>query len=137
MIRSVIMFCAEGVVQDAQTNNISAFNIFQRLASPAFPLFIQKFYVFNLLEREDSDPAIIDCRIVITNNEIELFSFPARIDFRNSNLTRSIGTIVGLSITNPGTLTFTFYMGSTSLASYIIKVDNTNPPQGTIENTNP
>jgi hypothetical protein len=46
MIKPILTLCAEGVVIDRETNNVSVFNILEQLSSPGFPLFIQKLFFF-------------------------------------------------------------------------------------------
>ncbi|MDD5681270.1 MAG: hypothetical protein PHI59_08545 [Candidatus Omnitrophica bacterium] len=129
MIKSTIMLCAEGIVRDTESNNISVFNILEQFTSEGFPLFIQKFYVFNYLERELADPSQIDCQVIITNNNAELASVPIHIDFLDKLRNRAIVTVNGLAILNPGRLTARMMLNGVELGSYKIDVVSSRPPE--------
>ena len=131
MIKSIIMLCAEGIVRDGESNNISAYNIFEQFATPGFPLLIPKLYVFNLLERDDDDPTQLDCRVIVKNNDTELVSLPIRVDFLDKMRNRTIITIGGLAVRAPGILKASILLGEQELDSYIIKVISNRPPEET------
>jgi len=106
MIRGRLCIIAENVVRDAETNNISVINIIEELHAQGFPLFAPKVVFFVLWERELTDPPIYHSEVIVTINEQRLHTGPVEIDFREGRRHRSIITILGLVIPQPGQLTF-------------------------------
>lgn len=136
MIISKLMLCAENVIRDAETNKISVFNIFEKIASPGFPLFIQKLLVFNRIERAKDDPRQIDCELKIMNNDIELLKKPLRVDFQDRMRNRTIVDISGLTVPNPGILKVILSYAERDLNSYEIIVNRIGEPQVEIQGEN-
>ncbi len=135
MITCKVMVAAEGIVRDAETNNISVFNILENLSVTSFPLFMQKLYVLCYIRREDGDPTQIDCEIKVSINDDELVAMPLRLDFLDQNVNRATGLIQGLAIPSPGTLHFVFLYDGSELNSYTITVKKTGKPETTTTTT--
>ena len=106
MIRSKLCVLAESVVQDVQTNTISIFVIIEDLNTQGFPLFIPKMTFFVSWERDLTDLSQYNAEFSVTLNEQRLHTAPVNIDFRNALRHRSIVTVGGLVIPQPGQLTF-------------------------------
>ncbi len=102
MISSILMLCGEGVVRDADTNNVSVFNIFDQVSSQNFPFLIHKVSVFNVLSKDSEDEDEADFFIKFFSNKNELMKLPVRIKFGRENKTRSIFQINGLVVPEPG-----------------------------------
>jgi hypothetical protein len=128
MLTPILMVCSEAVSRDAETNTISIFTIFENFNSPSFPLLIPKLVVFNLFERVSDDPQIFDCTVRVLINELQLHEVPIRINFEDKMKSRTILTVGGLLIPNPGILTFNFIHDTRTIAQYKIEVINTGQP---------
>ena len=50
MIQLKLLLCAQGVVRDADSNNVSAFNILESIQAAGFPMFIQQLDILALLD---------------------------------------------------------------------------------------
>jgi len=128
-MKCIISFAAEGIILDSRTNNISAFNILESLASPGFPLFIQKMFFFSLLlyEIETDEGAVL--KLVVKNNDQLLIDIPTSANFKKKNRTRQIVQIGGMAIPTTGTLSFHLMKEANELCSYSIEVNKIGDPK--------
>ena len=122
MITSTLMLCAEGVVRDRESNNISVFNILEKMQPAGFPILIQRLFVLAFLERLPTDLEDLECVARITIGEVELTTLPGRVNFQGQTLARWIIQLQGLVIPNPGVLSITLLYGEQRLSSYNIDV---------------
>jgi hypothetical protein len=122
------MLCSERVVIDKETNNTSIFNILENMHSAGFPLFVQKFDFFALLQRLENDPQRIDLNLKIYNNDNLLLDHRMSADFQEKLRNRVTIHINGIAVPNPGILVVTLFLGNVALGSYEIKVSLTGSP---------
>lgn len=137
MIEAKLTLCAENIIRDAATNNISFINLIENINSPGFPLFIQKFMVFNLIERTGKDSEQIDCELKIAINDKDLIKQPLSLNFQDKMKIRSIVDIDGLTIPNPGILRVILSYKEKSLGAYEISVNKVGKPKVDIESSLP
>ncbi|MBC8205036.1 hypothetical protein ISS30_09610 [bacterium] len=133
MTRLKLLLCAEGVIRDAEINTISIYNIIEELNSPGFPLFLQKMYIFSLLERDPKDPSEIECKIKLINNENQLQEIDIKADFKDKKRHRFILRIDGLVLQSPGNLIAIVEKECEELGRYTIELKYTSEPKATIE----
>lgn len=74
----------------------------EEIVGQAFPVFIPKFCIFLLSEREKGDKSVVNGEIKIMNNDSELHKFPLKVDFETKKRNRNIIKIGGFAIPNPG-----------------------------------
>lgn len=135
IMNSPIAFCAEGIVIDSKSNNVTAYNILERISSPGFPLFIQRLFFFCLIEKEDHEPKRADFTLEVFNNEVKLFDMKISADFKAENRNRQIVEIGGLAIPSPGKLTFYLKHNKKIFCSYSIEIKQIKKPSS-IKNIN-
>lgn len=123
MIKSKIFLCAESVICDTGTNNISIFNVLQNISSSGFPVLIHKFTIFSVMERSKEDLEELSCELKIANNDEELLIKPLNVDFQNKKRIRTTVNIKGLTIPNSGVLDIILSYEGRVLGSYEISVD--------------
>ena len=128
-MKCIMSFAAQGIIRDAQTNNISAFNILETLSSPGFPLFIQKIFFFSLLVKENDTENLFDLNLIVKNNEQNLLETPIKADFQDQMRNRQIIEIGGMPIPAPGILSFHLMKESTELCSYSIEIQQVGKPR--------
>ncbi len=104
MLVPKLSFIAEGIIRDAVSNNISAFNILEGIAAQGFPFFFQHLNFFVLWEKELNDPDIYEGTLRIYNNSSPLIEDKYKIDFLGKTRNRSIVNVNGLLIKEPGIL---------------------------------
>jgi len=126
VLNPLICLAAQGIVRDAETNNISAFSILEQLNPAGFPAFVATMGFLVIWRKAEGDPEQYDGEFRIHNNATELLRQPIRIDFEGSPSHRSIVGMGGLVLQEPGTLRFSIWVGGNELAHYEVKV--TNPP---------
>lgn len=110
MIRPKLCFAAEGIVRDGDTNLVSAFNIFEAIVAPGFPLFIQRMVSFALWERERNDPEIINGHFRVTLDGNLLVEAETMVSFQGLPRTRNFVNVAGLVVPRPGQLLFQFVL---------------------------
>ena len=103
-MKSVYMLCAEGVVVDRRTNNVSIFNIMEEINSVGFPLLINKLYAVSLINREANDEDTTEAHFEFKLDDKVLLNANTSINFQNRQKTRSVLEVSGLVIPVPGTL---------------------------------
>jgi len=126
-MKSILTFIAEGIVIDAKSNNVSAFNILEVISSVGFPVFIQRIFFFNVLEKGDNESEEI--MLLIKNNEEELLRQKATIKFENNIRHRNIMEIGGLAIPAPGILSFEVQHNDKIIGEYSIEIKKIGPPK--------
>jgi len=122
MIHSKLMLFAENIIRDTQTNKISAINIIEELASPGFPLFMAGLNVLTLLEREKDDAQTINFLLKLRLDENELAGLEVGADFQDKLRNRSIVTINGLVLPNPGILRAVLFLNEKEFALHEVSV---------------
>lgn len=133
MIESKILLCADGIVRDAESNNISIFNIIEELSSRGFPTFRPNFSCFSSLERATEDSQEYDLQLKVFNNSVELATINAHVNFQDKMRNRLIIGIQGLVIPDPGILKIILYDGERALNSYAITVKHIGQPELRLE----
>lgn len=128
MIKPLIILCSDAVVIDKDSNNASIFNILENLNSSGFPLFLQKFDFFVLLQRTDADPQRINLNLKIYNNETMLLDHRMNVDFQQKLKNRVTIHINGIAIPNPGILKAVLFYNDAELGSYDIAVSQIGSP---------
>lgn len=124
----IISFAAEGIIRDVKTNNISAFNILERIASPGFPLFIQRMFFFSLIEKDDEVENRSDLMLLINNNQQPLAEIPIPLDFQDKSRIRQIVEIGSLPIPAPGKLTYHLMQKDKQLCEYSVVIELVGKP---------
>lgn len=122
MIKSKLLFCAEGVTVDRQSNNVSAFNIIEQLNFQNLPVVWPKMVVLSLIERDEGDKGDWNGGIRIILADKEIADQKIVLPYKGTRRSRYIMTVGGLPITQPGKLEITLYSGEDNLMSYIIDV---------------
>ena len=105
------LICAQSVITDKTTNQVSIFNIVEYLTSNLFPFQIPVLALFISLEREEVDPLSVFLSLRILIDEIQLFNHPIQVSF-----------IEGLLINKSGTLNFLIEYNNVVLKSYSFSI---------------
>jgi hypothetical protein len=125
MVRSLVCLAAENVVRDATSNSISVFNILEGVSGNGFPLLVQRTAFLTVWERERVDPQDYAGRFAVSLGGTELIARNVSVNFRDKLRNRSILTVNGLVIPQPGTLVFSLTISSDVVARYAVEVSAT------------
>jgi hypothetical protein len=129
MITVKLMACASSVIRDADSNQISIFNIIDGVAAHGFPFLIQQFAVIVILQRDPAtDPADHEATFQLRLGDQVLAEGNAAVRFDDKRHTRQILRMQGLVVPAPGTLQARFTMGTLS-ETYEIFVEPMTPAQ--------
>jgi hypothetical protein len=119
---AIVCLAAKGVVRDADSGNISVFAILERLAPEGFPVLLQEVGLLIIWRRLQGEPQVFDAVVQIHNNSRQLLQSPLRADFGPTALHRSIVSLQGLVIYEPGNLRFSVSIGTDEVAHYEVEV---------------
>lgn len=103
-MKSVYMLCADGIVIDRRTNNVSLFNVVEEINSVGFPLLINKLYAICLMNREVHDEDMTDAHFEFKLDNKVLLKAKTNINFQQKHRTRVVLEVSGLILPVPGTL---------------------------------
>ena len=122
----IACLAAKGVVRDADSNNISVYNIIEQLNPEAFPGIFPELSLLGIWRRVDNEGPS-DLQLVITNNQHQLSDSVVRLDFGTTTRSRTIVSLQGMPVLEPGRLRFEFRQHGALLSSYEIVVDPAAP----------
>jgi len=124
MITSSMMICAERVIRDIQTNQISVINILEEMTPEGLPIFIQRLMIFAFLHREIKvDPEKITCIFRISTGSQKLFEHELDVHFQDKATNRSIVDIGGLVVPVTGVVEISLLLEETLLNKYSFRVN--------------
>lgn len=130
MLTAKISFICETLSIDRETNQVSAFNIIDSFAAPAFPMFLRQVSFYCVLERAAGDPYDLNLIFSAEINGQQVFSNPQPVAFGNELIARGYARINGFLIPGPGKLAFKLTNGNATIAEYNIIVTAISPPSG-------
>ncbi len=122
MLSSNTMLCAEGIVRDVESNNISIFNVLEEVSSTTFPIYFQRFFVFAAAGKSGDDSGKPICNLDVRLNGDLLLSLPFTLDFQGKPRTKTIISIGGLVVPTSGILRTAFVCDQQEINSCEIAV---------------
>lgn len=115
---SKMMLCAKGVLIDRTTNNVSVFEILERIGAPGFPLIMSEITIYNLLERKESESNQANCELKMSIDGLDIPPITdIVVDFLGNQRNRLTLNLQGLNVPKPGTLKFTLFCNGKALDS--------------------
>lgn len=129
MITSKLLLCCHGAVRDAQTNNVSVFNILEQVNGAGFPTFIPTLFIVAFVKREKDDPENCTATLEINLGETSLGAFPIDIAFGEKLKSRLITELQGLVIPQPGILSFELKIDNQKINAWEVRVESLQKPQ--------
>jgi hypothetical protein len=121
MAITTLCLAAAGIIRDADTNVISAYNIIEQITAQSFPFLMPEMHVLCVWKKEDGEDNI-QCQFRVTLNGNVLHDVPSTITFGNSYAYRSIIRLLGTVITGPGVLRFEFTIADRPAGIYEVLV---------------
>lgn len=129
MIRCLLAVSAESVIRDAETNMVSAVNIFDEINSQSFPLLMPKLSCLFLFGREEDDAGESDATVSFTHPNGQLFQTLLPLDFQGKLRLRSMVVLQGFVIPAPGWIRIVVKHGEDVLAVWEMPVVAIGGPQ--------
>lgn len=117
-----LTFVAQGVIRDAETNNVSAFQILEQLNSAAFPIFFHEVGFIAFLKKDPDGGDVEPLKFSVKNNKDVIHEMEVEANYRGLGKTRIVVSISGLVIPNPGTLQFSLSSGEHIVSNYVVDV---------------
>ncbi|MES2182650.1 MAG: hypothetical protein V4493_11190 [Pseudomonadota bacterium] len=110
MYNTTVTLCASKIIQDVNSSQLSAIDIYEEFNSPGLPFLVQNFSVLWTMERDGEDSPTPEARIRISQDSQELGNFPLSVDFQDLKRTRSILMLGSLVIVLPTPLNVEFIL---------------------------
>jgi hypothetical protein len=104
MLDVYFAIAAGRVLVDTRTNQISIIDVYEKLESNTFPVFLPKLALLFYLSRERGDPAQRDLTMICTVEDAEIFKVNVHVDFKESDTNRIVLDVEGVTIPRTGTL---------------------------------
>jgi len=123
------LLCGENILLDARSNSYSIFNILEMLNSVTFPFMINKIEILALFEKEENEPDAVTVEFIINNNGEEISKDEIEIEFSEKSRTRTLFSINGLPINNPGVLEIIIKYQNNELGRYKIEINKIGKPE--------
>ena len=123
MTRLNLFLCAEGVIVDRRSNNVSVFTILEEVKPQELPIVLAQFVVLAILERDEGDPDKCDCTLAISLNDEGIFEQHMEVDFQGKPRVRQMVHFGGVPIEKPGTLTASLELGGEEIGEWRITVN--------------
>jgi hypothetical protein len=122
-----LIFCAQGLILDRGTNNYSAFNILDEIASPNFPANFPPLEWLTVFEKEyqEEEQPTITFRTALNGETIH--ETKRKINFEGKRRTRLHIRFDGMPVSNPGDLELIALYKDEVLGSYTVDVKNIGP----------
>ncbi len=121
MVKNLLSLVAHDVVRDAETNNISVFNIFEGLQAEGFPVLLQNVCFFTLWERSENEKEEHNAAFKLSIGTKELNSRTGTLNFQGKKRVRHIIRLQGLVLPKPGILCFSLELSKIS-AKYEVEI---------------
>src|ERR1044071_4467920 len=121
MVTAKICLLAQDVVTDSQRNTLSVFHIAEEVVAEGFPATWNTAAIV-IWEREGSDSAVIEGEVSMMLEGHRLFTRSMHVDFGQLLRTRSVLKFQGVTVPNPGNLTFRVALRSGTAVEYTVKV---------------
>jgi hypothetical protein len=129
MIKCTLAICADRVLTDQVTKNVSIIHVIDVLSATAFPIFLGRLTCLFLFSRELDDPGRVECAVTLSLANEELMRGEFGLNFQEGILHRQTITIEGLVINGPGTLTASAIVEGKELGAWRIPVLKVGKPQ--------
>lgn len=128
-MRPKFILCAETVIVDQSTNNLSIVGVFEDITPLSLPIIVPRMTIVSVVEREDGDPAETPCHVRVSMGDQILFEQDNSYAFQNKPRLRNIMLFGGMPLSQPGILRFEILVGGAVFQSYEVLV---NTPAGPV-----
>jgi hypothetical protein len=132
MITCKLAACANRIIVDAASNQVSIIDLLDEMASQSFPIVVPSVHCLFLLKREQADASEQVFRLEVRLEENVIFQTPITANFGENLINRSIVGFEGFVIPGIGTLCFELTLGGQVLASSSVLIKQINLPQPTV-----
>ena len=132
MLRCTLAVVAESVVRDAQSNNVSVFNIIEAFGSASFPAILPRLAILFMLTREEGDPAQYALSLRISQGDHGEDTFPVDCNFAEHRRSRSIIQLGGLAVRGAGRIRFVLRHEQEELGAWVVDVHQLQVPPAQI-----
>ena len=121
------LICAQSVVIDKTTNQISIFNIYENAFSSLFPFGMPGVALFIQFEREAEDPLANTFNLIITLNEAQLLLQPITISFIEGDIRNNTSiNLQNFVVPQQGILTFIVEHNGERKKTYSVRIGSAN-----------
>lgn len=117
------LLCAEHIIIDSQSGMLSCIGVMDSIVAPQFPVLIPRMAVMAILEKEDGDLDETTGNLTIAIGEHQLAQGPLLIGFQGMEGTRSIVSMGGVVIPQPGSLRAVLTHDEQEIGEWTVRVE--------------
>jgi hypothetical protein len=103
-MRITSLICCESIIRDAETGQITAYNVLDDITAVGFPILIPKFSIYFFSHREPDEPESLEVKLSIICNGKPLFNQQFKANFKSKLKNKSIILIKGIVVGEPSSL---------------------------------
>ncbi len=123
-MKLTLILGAQGVILDNYSNNFSAFNIIEEIASPSFPFLSPPVEWLLVFERDAQDGQTLTVTLSTELNGEPIHEADRELGFGNKSRLRLRMAMLGMPLSNPGKLELVVKHGDKILGSYVIQINS-------------
>ena len=124
-MKLTLILGAQGVILDNYSNNFSAFNIIEEIASPSFPVLSPPVEWLLVFERDCPDEQTLTVTLSTELNREQIHEVDRELGFGNkARLRLRMSMLPGFSLSHPGKFEFIVKHGDKTLGSYSIRINS-------------
>jgi hypothetical protein len=123
MYRIPLFLCAQTIIRDAETNNLSLINLLEDITTETLPALLPNFGVLITFERDSGDAPILTGTLNITLNDEPIFDHGLTVNFLELSRTRQMINISSFPLPKPGLIKLKFEAENKVEATYFIRIN--------------
>ena len=97
-----LFVCCEQAIVDVRSNRVTLFNVYDGIATPAFPATLGSITTVMSFSRAPAEPDRFDGFVRFSIDGEQIFEGPFSVDFEGASGTRVIAQLDGMIIPKPG-----------------------------------
>ena len=126
-MQAVLAICADRVIRDAESEQISAIALFEGIRVQ-LPSLLARLSCLFILARTQEEPNQFDARFRLTLGGSQIIDQQIHVDFQDKYRTRVIVTLLGVPLPNSGVLRAELLLDGSLLSTYEFPVEQGAPP---------
>jgi len=124
-----MLLCADALIRDAESNNMSAITIYEELTPIGLPLFLPRLSILSVYEREEGDLAEVIYDLRVKLDEEILLTQQIPVNFQGKFRFRNLMVLAGLPVAHPGKLIIQISNGEDTMGEYSITINQPVAPR--------
>ncbi len=121
-MKSKMFLCAQDVLLNAYSNEVSVINLYENTQVREFPLAIARMMWLNVLEREPSEPSRKEFNLQVDLDGEVVYDINVLADFGGGLTNRCLAVMVNMTVPGPCLFRTLFRDGQTVVSSHEFQI---------------